>query len=292
MENKSTNKDDKINHFHQFLSLNDELSLNAKQNSYSLTINNELYTNENPTLFFNDPILTGFSLLKNEDINQVSDINSKETLNVTKIGPPMNQCKTSSEYSDKNLGVFKEKILEKDIYSIDSLIRRAKKILFDTIMKYDNYVILKAYDNNLGNGINLKKILKINHSQIKNTNAAFNLKLLKTAQGIILSSNISTRHTNYPLDHNKQLIKKLLNEENEEKRKRFNDLFSLTLSECIKYLKGEMKCESLEGIDEFFEKEIKELDEDQEYKDLLKKLVKDLEKIFENKKPRKSKIKK
>ena len=122
------------------------------------------------------------------------------------------------------------------------------------MMKYDNYVISKAYNNNIGNGIYIKKILKINHSQIKNTKAVFNLKLLQTSQGTILSSNISTRHTNYPIEHNKILIKKLLNEENQERRKLFNDLFSKTLSECIKYLKGEMKYESLEGMDQFFEK--------------------------------------
>ena len=200
MENKSTNKDYKTNLFSQIVSLNDENSLNVEANTYSLNINNKLYSNENSTLFINYPILSGFNLVKNEDLNQTLD-----HLNETKNILPTNQNQKNNQYSDNNIYSIKKKVIEKDIYSIDSLIRRAKKILFDTIMKYDNYVISKTYDNSIGNGINIKKILKINHLQIKNTNAVFNKKLLKTSQGLIFSSNISTRHTNYPLDHNKQL---------------------------------------------------------------------------------------
>ena len=51
MENIISNKDDKTNLFPLILSINDENSLNPEQNSYSLTINNKLYSNDNFSLF-------------------------------------------------------------------------------------------------------------------------------------------------------------------------------------------------------------------------------------------------
>ena len=160
------------------------------------------------------------------------------------------------------------------------------------MLKYDNDVITKVYNNNLGYGINIKKILRISHSQIQNTNTNFNKELLKTSQGIIFSSDISTRYTNYPLYHNKILINKLLHEENFEKRKIFHDLFSNTFLECIENLIGKRKNESLKGLDKFYEIEMKELDEEERFKDVLKKIIKDFKNIFEKKKPRKTKLQK
>ena len=80
------------------------------------------------------------------------------------------------------------------------------------------------YNNNIGNGITIKKLFKTNHYQIKCSSTEFNKELLKKTQGQIFSSSITTKFTNYPLDHNKQLIEKLLNEKNEERKEIFINL--------------------------------------------------------------------
>ena len=226
--------------------------------------------------------------------NQLSDINSKDTSNATKykylinLNENKNKAPYKESYKEKKDKYDKEdKINKEDIYFSDNLIRRVKKILFDSLMKYDNYIISKVYNNNIGNGLNIKKLLKINHDQIKNTNTIYNQILLKTPQSNIFASDISTRHTNFPIDHNKILIKKLLNEDDEEKRKIFNDLFNMTLSECINHLIGNEYFESLKGLEKFYENELLELNEDEDNKELLKQIINNLEKIFEKKRPRK-----
>ena len=121
------------------------------------------------------------------------------------------------------------------------------------------------YNNRLGHGINIKKLLKNNHFQIKCTGTIFNKELLKKTQGEILSENITTRFTNFPRDHNKNLIINLLNEEDKVKKERFNNLFNKTLSECIDHLIGVKKSKDLEGLEKIFENELKNIKKTKEY---------------------------
>ena len=287
MENKSTNINAKYDIFPQKISTNNNFYLDTnQQNNYNLGIYNDIYSNENPSLFTNDLLINEFNLFKHEDIKMKSETNSKETLIATKNSP---KEITSIKNSKKNKELIEE-ILKK--YPLNYLIRRAKKIIFDILLKYDNDIISKVYNNNIGYGINIKKILRIKHSQIQNTNTLFNKELLKTSQGTIFSCDISSRYTNYPIEHNKLLINKLLNEENIEKRKIFYDLFSKTFLECIENLIGKRKNESLKGLDKYYENEMMELDEDENFKEVLKKIINDLNNIFEKKKPRKTKFKK
>ena len=58
--------------------------------------------------------------------------------------------------------------------SQDNLLRRAKTIVFDSILKYDNYMISEIYNHNLVNGVNRKILLKNNHSQIRCIGKIFN----------------------------------------------------------------------------------------------------------------------
>ena len=287
MENKSTNINAKYDIFPQKISTNNNFYLDTnQQNNYNLGISNDIYSNENPSLFTNDLLISEFNLFKHEDIKIKSETNSKETLIATKNSPKEISIIKNSK---KNKELIEE-ILKK--YPLNYLIRRAKKIIFDILLKYDNDIISKVYNNNIGYGINIKKILRIKHSQIQNTNTLFNKELLKTSQGTIFSSDISSRYTNYPIEHNKLLINKLLNEENIEKRKIFHDLFSKTFLECIENLIGKRKNESLKGLDKYYENEMMELDEDENFKEVLKKIINDLKNIFEKKKPRKTKFKK
>jgi hypothetical protein len=222
------------------------------------------------------PKFSVLDLMKFDDKNQNSDLISKDTSNSVK-----------DKKLDTKIGQ-KVKREEKENYSNDNLLRRAKTILFDSLLKYDNYIISKVYNDHIGNGVNIKKLLKINHSQIKNINANYNRDLIKTSQGKIFSENISKRHTYYPEDHNKRLINKLLNENDDDKRKTFVNLFSKTLKECIQHITGQ-KIEELKGLERFYENEINELEEGDEFKKEIKKFIDNYETIINKKKPRKTK---
>ena len=210
MYNNSTIKDEQISCSQINLNSNDEIY----RNDNKLELNNEINSYNNYNILKIENIIRENNSIKKEDTKKIIDIISRETLNITKNDCPFNKNKNEQNSFDINIYVTKEVIIDKDRFTIDSLIRRAKKILFDTLLKYDNYVISKVYNNRIGNGLKIKKLLKINHLQIKNTNTNFNRELLKTSQGTIFSSDISARHSNYPLDHNKILIfifKTLLN---------------------------------------------------------------------------------
>ena len=224
------------------------------------------------------PKFSVLDLMKFDDKNQNSDLISKDTSNSVK-----------DKKLDTKIGQ-KVKREEKENYSNDNLLRRAKTILFDSLLKYDNYIISKVYNDHIGNGVNIKKLLKINHSQIKNTNSNYNRDLIKTSQGKIFSENISKRHTYYPEDHNKRLINKLLNENDDDKRKIFVNLFSKTLKECIQHITGQ-KIEELKGLERFYENEINELEEGDKFKKEIKNFIDNYETIINKKKPRKTKQK-
>ena len=249
---------------------NDEFTFEPNKNYNNFQIKNQLF------------YVSSFSYIENTKNSPLNTYNNNEA----------NQAfddilKTTENHKMKNKILLINKKTQRSNNSIDNLVRRVKKIVFTSLLNYDNYIISKIYNNNLGNGITIKKLLRIKHHQIKNVNSNFNKELLKTSQGNIFSTDISNRYNNYPNYHNRQLIKKLLNEKDDEKRKRFNNLFNKTFLECIQYIRGKKEIQGLEGLEKFYEQEMLELNEDENYKNELKKTINNYEKIFMKKKPRK-----
>ena len=222
------------------------------------------------------------------DTNLVLSNNQKETSNTN--NSLLQQKRNNSDLEPKKEEKEEENCYDKN--NLDNFIRRIKKLAFNSILKYDNKVISEMYNNRLGHGINIKKLLKNNHFQIKCTGTIFNKELLKKTQGEILSENITTRFTNFPRDHNKNLIINLLNEEDKVKKERFNNLFNKTLSECIDHLIGVKKSKDLEGLEKIFENELKNIKKTKEYIENLKNIFNDYKKIYDEKIPRKMKRKK
>ena len=64
----------------------------------------------------------------------------------------------------------------------------------------------------------------------------------------IFSQDISERFCKYSLEHNKNVIKSLTEEEDEIKRNYFINLFNLTFRDCLMNLNGDKKFEELEGF--------------------------------------------
>ena len=250
---KSKNTDDQLETLSPIHLAKNNCSFETEINLDNLYEGNRINDSLSQFSIFDSPIdAPKFSLLdliKFNDNNQNSDLLSKDTSNSVK-----------DKKLDEKIGQ-KVKREENEKYSKDNLLRRSKTILFDSILKYDNYIISKVYDDQIGNGINIKKLLKINHSQIKNINA-----------------------------NNKRLINRLLNENDDEKRKIFVNLFSKTLKECIQHIAGQ-KIEELKGLENFYENEIIELEEDDKFKKELKRFIGNYEAIINKKKPRKTKQK-
>ena len=112
----------------------------------------------------------------------------------------------------------------------------------------------------------------------------------------ILSKEISKKFTNFNSKHNELLIKKLINEEEDEnKRNYFKRLFNLKFIDCLKQFRGEEKFEELEGL-EFFDNinEIKfeYLNEYKDGEEYIKKLRDYLHNYEKNINAKKGKIKK
>ena len=183
-------------------------------------------------------------------------------------------------------------------FSDDNARRKVKRIIFTHLRKYINNQIKIKYNGNIGNGIYKKELYILNQEQTKNTSVTFNKELLGKTLRDIFSDKISSRITNFPDDHNKTIIEGLINEKDKEKRIYFQNLFNLTFSDCLDYLRGDKYFDQLKGLELFSEfKEIKqdflkEYKDGEEYVELLKYYLQDYNKIINRKNPRESSKKK
>ena len=265
------------------LSTNEKYDLEMLKMNDNLSLDNELKPNITNFSFFEAQNFNNFDLFKFKDLNKISSDTISNDSNSSK-----NILQKKRNFSFDRKGE-KEDL---DKYARDNLLRKVKKIALDSLLKFDNDIIKKIYNNNIGNGVYIKKLFKNNYFQIKCIGVIFNKELLKTSQGEILSSNITTKYTNYPLDHNKKLIEELINEKDLEKRDIFKNLFSKTLLECIEHIIGKKHFKELEGLEKIFEAKMLNLNENDEYKEQLKNVFNDIEKIYNEKKARKKKSKK
>lgn len=283
MEKIPINKNEDRSIFFPLSLINNNYDFPLNKNDYNFFFDNELNSSVSPFPFIDVPKIEQIekNKLQDKDINQISDIISKKTSNNTKS---LLQNKSNNNWS------FQGEKNEIDKFSKNNLLCRVKRIIFDSILNYDNYIISKTYDNNIGKGLNIKKLLKNNHLQIKCSGTEFNKELLQKTQGEIFSSDITTKFTTYPIDHNKQLIEKLLNENNREKREIFQNLFSKTLLECIEHLIGKKEYKDLEGLENFFEDEINKKSLNKKNLELLKHIINNYENIINEKKPRKKRV--
>ena len=133
-------------------------------------------------------------------------------------------------------------------FSDDNLLRKCKHLILKIFFNFINKKIRDIYKNNIGYGINLKKLLTINQKQKLDASIDFNKEFLNKSLGDIFSENITTRYTNYPLTHNKNLIHFLKIDQNGNSEY-FKRLFNLTFLECLNHFRGIKKIEELEGID-------------------------------------------
>ena len=181
---------------------------------------------------------------------------------------------------------------EHNKYSDDNVRRKIKHFLLKYLFIFLNNQIYKKYNGDIGNGIFKKELQTINQSQKSDATINFNISFLKKQLSEIFSDNISGRFTNYPPNHNKNLISQLLNEKDEEKRIYFRKLFGLNFIDCLKHFRGEKHIDILDGLICFHElrNEILEKykEDGNEYYETLKYYLNNFEQIIYKKRARKS----
>jgi hypothetical protein len=181
-----------------------------------------------------------------------------------------------------------------DKFSDDNVRRKIKRLILSHLRKYINNQIKIKYNGEIGKGIFKKELYTLNQEQIANTNVTYNKLLLKKTLFEIFSVNITGRITNFSKDHNKIIINELINEKDKEKRNFFQNLFNLTFSDCLEYLRGDKYIEQLNGLELFSEfNEIKQdylkkYNDGEIYVNQLKYYLKEYENLINKKNPRKS----
>ena len=170
-------------------------------------------------------------------------------------------------------------------YSGDNLIRKCKGILLHYLYLLINDLIKENYKNDSNYNEKTKRLLKINQNQIINSDVEYNKKFIFKTLKDIFSENISLRNSRYHLDHNKKLIKSLLNDKNKEKRNLFEKIFNLSFIQCLKHFRGSEKIKELENLTKY-EDVCKKLEDDEDYLYTFKYYIENYEKIMEKKKSR------
>ena len=170
-------------------------------------------------------------------------------------------------------------------YSEDNIIRKIKSTLLSCLSNFINNKIYRIYNGNVGKGILIKELKKMNQNQIIDSkrNKEFLNKTLKD----IFSNEISSKYTNYHLAYNRELIKILLNEQDESKRMQFQNLFSLSFLNCLMHFRGSKYFDELEGL-EYFDDIAKKFEDDKEYLELFRYYVNNFEEIIIRKRQRKT----
>ena len=178
-----------------------------------------------------------------------------------------------------------------DKYADDIVRRKCKHLVIKNLLDFLNDRISFVYNGKLGNSIFKKQLKTINQKQISNPNIEFNQNLMTKTIGEIFSEDISRKYTILPLNHNKNLIYKLMNEKDENKKIYFQKLFNLNFTQCLKHFTGEEPNELLDGLKclkDIKDEIVNDNEEDgDEYYDVIEYYLNNYGAILNNKRPRK-----
>ena len=233
-----------------------------------------------------------------EDINEeeiyfIKDINIKENniINFNNIDkktiiPSEKNIEENFINQKRKQGRKKKDSLEEGQHNkktFDNILRRIKNSLLNSFR-----ILLNSKIKNVYNFKKLRKkwkLLKINPKHARNSNIEFNKVFIHKSLKEIFSEETTIKNL-CNRDHNKILIKQLLNEKNTEKRKIFEILFNLTFLDLMKYSVGERPdLIELQGLS-LSQKLLNEMALDEEYSELIFDILKNIETILENKFPR------
>lgn len=228
--------------------------------SFLLKNNNILDDNNMITSFENEQEKKFFFVHEKQAIigdsiyNKIFDIKtSKETVSKdTKVSKNTKNSKKKKERKHskeaKKRGRNPKESGNHNKFSDDNIRRKIKRILINELQEFINNKINDFYDSNIGQGFFKKKLIPMNQKQISDASSLFNKEFLNKSLKDIFSENISSRNKILPLNFNKLVIEKLINEQDEAKREYFQNLFSLTFIQCLRHFRGEQQINELSGL--------------------------------------------
>ena len=184
--------------------------------------------------------------------------------------------------SEENLG-------EHNKFSDDNIIRKIKNAILNSVFIFINENLRIIYSNLNKDSLKEMQLFKLKQNITIKGKADYNKNLLNRELKSIFSEDISDKYTRYSPKHNKDLIEKLLNEKDENKREFFNKLFNLTFLDCLNHFRGSTILNELNGLKQF-EKYFDELNEEKNnevYKKIFKYFLNNFEKEILEKKERK-----
>ena len=273
LNNTSDDKETKTNNTN-LIELRNNLCLN----------NNKSHDND---IQINNILLGALAKTTMDEQNNKDELNQSENDNEVYYKKPI-KGDTIDKKQTKLLGRKKrgdEESGEHNKFSDDNLRRKVKHLVIDNTFKFINEKINKIYNGNIGHGIYIKKLFKINQKQKSDASIQYNKDFLTKTLGDIFSEDISSRFTAYHPSHNKFLIIALKRDKDENKKNYFTKLFSITFLDCLKHFRGSQKIQELEGLTKFNNIKSK-YEDDMEYLSSLEYYINHYEKIINNKKAR------
>ena len=215
-----------------------------------------------------------------EDIKEIN-INDIQLINAKLIN---NNIENNKNLNNNHLGRKRKNSKEKRFhtkFSDDNKTSKIKNIIIKAAMTHINNQLKEDYNDKL----EVMQLLRLNHN--KNNTVKYNIEFLNKSLKEIFSDKINKKYQNYHEDHNQNLIKKLLKENDKDKREKYTNIFNLTFLDCLQYYITKTQDENkkfLVGMETLDDIKIKD---DEKYEKELKDYISGFEKIINEKKGRK-----
>ena len=177
-----------------------------------------------------------------------------------------------------------------DKFTDDNMKKKCKNIVLKCILEFINNKIKKLYNNDIGHGNYEKNLKTLGEKSTMTTTADSYSEFIKKKLKDIFSEKISKKYSNFSPEHNKMIIKSLIEEKDDSKKSYFGELFNLTFEQCLKNFRGDTDLEVLKGFKnlDFVKKELVKKSEEngEEYSEYFAYYIKNYEKLI-NKKTKK-----
>ena len=136
-------------------------------------------------------------------------------------------------------------------FSDDNLRKKCKNTILKYALKFINEKIKEKYKNKTGHGKFKKELKILNQEKKAKSTVDFDKTFLTKTLKEIFSGDISARFYNFTKDYNRELIKSLIQDKDEERKQFFIKLFNITFIECLKYFREDKEALNIEELNGF-----------------------------------------
>ena len=228
----------------------------------------------------------------NNGVKDLNENNKKLKENTEKNNPNKTNLKMEKNKNDKKskkMNTNKKRKKKTDSNGNNNKLKKVRLMILNAILRFVNKKIKKVFNDNIGKGIVMKQLVNFSRGELTHSSVEFDKKYLKKQLKEIFSGNISGKYTNYLKNKNEDLVKELINlEDNGEY---FKAIFQLSFLDCIEHI-NEIKyidiLYDLETLDEIILNESEGEDLDKDDIDNYKETIKHYKDYIENKNSRRS----